>query len=530
MQRSKAPLNIKRVVIPESASSKALATLKPEVLKDKIFSFLNIPEQRTMTSVNKGFFHTANKDVVIKNTFLNNFGYLPPFNDDLENQLKAAVIFRKMHKEKDRNKKKKLSLEFYHTFLKHHRNKPWAQAYLGFHFFNFQDSIPHGYQIGMHHLKKSVMANDFFAASYLIKYIHGCNRIDLKKCVDALTPAYVKKIRECLENSLSSGKFKNALLYLGIIHLCGYCGPIDKINAEKYLLRAINEFHQRNQNLTYIAIDAMFALTYGIYLATKPDEKPSAEMIRKTIQFLKNTYERMPCSEVANQLAFVYLDHLGNAKKAIRWFSQGSFHDDNFSAHKLAKLFYDGEHVERNLQKSKRWYQRAFELGDALSAIRIATSIDEGVFAGNAIEKAEWCKKAFFSGDEDTALSVIFWMYIATDNWHEHIDMTWWLMRAAIYFRGHELSILKNIIENENIEITDYDRLAYQMLPEAKVDKRVSEVKLASIEKFKEVGEQEGLMTDRIRLRLTLMGDRARKAEEKSSCTPSTTLSGGLRA
>jgi TPR repeat protein len=389
----------------DSKQSVGCSTL-PAALQAHVFAF-NTSKDLFLgeRGVCHSFFNTTKNNLnLLRTLYKQEFGFLP-FDDDIENQLKAAQLFRG----------EKFSEELM-KHLKSNEGKPWTFYYLGRHSRVENDDE----ESALKYFCLGLDKGDFRAAQQLFSMgMEGGDNNILTRNKINLIP--------CLLLNLNRG-YKIALFFIGKIFARGLGVPKNEKLGEEYLKRSLLE-----DKHTPAAIEIM-----QMHFKYRPLREVKAEEFQKEMQELERLVEETKLGELAYHTGEWYYrrevpedykeekksDYVQSAYRAYhRAFELGCME----SAYMLAEMTMAGNGVEQDSMKAKQYAEIAFANGNAEAAFLIANSIEIANLLGTDEEVESWYQRGALLGNKK-CWTALCRLYTGTENWEKDPKKIAWLI------------------------------------------------------------------------------------------------------
>lgn len=212
------------------------------------------------------------------------------------------------------------------------KGNAFAEYSIGYLYFN-GDGVEQNYEYSFNWYKKSA-ENGFPAAQHALAYLYKVG----DGCEESIFKAYY-----WLEEAAENG-FEDSFYVLGESYFEGVYVDLNYKKAFKYLSKAA-ELGDEN------ALESLGDMYYfGFYV--DEDKKKAFKLYKESIS-LGNV-------ELYYKLGKIYEDE-GKYKSAINYYKKGHKNNDVRSSQKLGVMFYNGEHVEKDIKKSLEYMEVAAE-------------------------------------------------------------------------------------------------------------------------------------------------------------------------
>lgn len=113
----------------------------------------------------------------------------------------------------------------------------------------------------------------------------------------------------------------------------------------------------------------------------------------------------------------------------------GIFWEKPKSQFRLGSLYYNGDVVERNLEKAKYWFEKSAEQGDSDAQVRLGSMYLFGEGVKQDLEKARyWIEKSVEQGNSHAQcnLGLLYWLYYEEEKVDQDMEKAeYWLEKSA---------------------------------------------------------------------------------------------------
>lgn len=456
-------------------------------------SFLPLEDQRRTVVTCKGFFAVKDNRQLWLQAFKNEFGFAPAFEEDMQDQLKMAIYFRRA---KD-TLLPQSAIDEIKALLEKHKDKNWINLYLGLiHGGRIRDPLDWNnsafgtnLQKQVNFLGKAAKEGDYQAAYWLIlEYAHiaRSRHFDFSKSFPAIS---------ILEKAVDESNFLDGLHALCLCYLVGIGVEKNDAKAEEYALRALLE------NLDESGVDEIARQ----YVDHTPD-------YQKAINFLEPLFAIVPTISIALWLGSIYdADHVQDLRLSRKWYLHAYLLGDSYAAIQIADIYHRGVDIEYNPHKAIQWYTRAFNKGRPNSAVSIASCIRhsrdrialEAKLGGREIKPIgetaaqeldlmiHWLKKGARAGSKGALYELSELYVINLNKWTA--EQIWWILAAACEGGvSSKLALEKEV--SKKAEEYCFAKIALDITASERFAIVFKESEVGLIEKFKAVGESEGLL------------------------------------
>ena len=135
--------------------------------------------------------------------------------------------------------------------------------------------------------------------------------------------------------------------------------------------------------------------------------------------------------DAAKELGWIYYN-AKNYESAVEWFQKGAEAGSGWAMNTLAMLYSSGKVIEKDIEKAKEWYKRAYDLHKNIVSGISANDLGN-IFAGEGKYKlaAEWYQKGAEAGS-DWAMYNLAGLYLKGEGVDEDINKAKELLQEVI--------------------------------------------------------------------------------------------------